>query len=298
MKTSFTIHTSPNSLDNDYPLLYFKKGYLKTQDHPSLICYESNQFFLPVSLEGDFAISVPRSPFGSFFVKDSFARDEFLFFISEVKNDLRKKGISTLSVMHPSDIYSDFVEKEYIEAAGLSLNFSDINQHIHLQSNWEDGIHDMQKRKLASLRKEGFEFRKMDSEELEKAHQFIKVCRMAQELSINISYDILKQLSDSTGAYDLFGVFRDDKISALCIAARVTEKTAYYFLPATSPMFRSQSPMVLLIAGMVEHYHSHGFEFLDLGVSSIEGKPQETLRIFKERMGAAEQEKTSWTLSI
>jgi len=298
VKTSFVIHSSTDSLNNDFLVLYFKKEYLKIQVHSELVCYENEHFFVPIALDQGSAISIPRSPFGSFFCKDNCELDLFLSFIDQVKIDLKNRGISSLNLIHPPKIYTGYITEDWLASAGFTMDFSDINQHVPLIPDWEDGIHEMQRRKLAALRSEGFEFKKMDAEELEKAHQFVKVCRIAQDLSINISYEILKQLSDKTQAYDLFGVFRDNKISALCIVSRVTEKTAYYYLPATSPMFRSQSPMVLLIAGMVEYYRSAGFESFDLGVSSIEGKPQETLRIFKERMGAIEQKKTSWSLSI
>ncbi|MEP5613300.1 MAG: GNAT family N-acetyltransferase [Cyclobacteriaceae bacterium] len=298
MKNSFIVHTSTNALDNDFPLLYFKNEYLKTQDHHNLVCYQNDHIFLPVALDQGLAISIPRSPFGSFFVKENCELDSFLSFFDQVKIDFKSRGVSSLRLMHPPKIFSKFIDQNWLASAGFALDFSDINQHIPLGSDWESRIHEMQRRKLSTLRNEGFEFKRMDIEELEKAHQFVKVCRMAQELNINISYDLLKQLSDTTQAYDLFAVFRESKISALCIAARVTEKVAYYYLPATSPMFRSQSPMVLLIAGMVEYYQTEGFESFDLGVSSVEGKPQETLRVFKERMGAIEQQKTSWKLSI
>ncbi|MEM9897232.1 MAG: GNAT family N-acetyltransferase, partial [Bacteroidota bacterium] len=89
-----------------------------------------------------------------------------------------------------------------------------------------------------------------------------------------------------------------DKISAACISVRVTSKIAYYFLPGTSPLFRSHSPMVLLIAGMVAYYKEQNLQFLDLGVSSIQGKPQETLRLFKQRMGAQECLKSTFTLDL
>ncbi|MEP1095472.1 MAG: GNAT family N-acetyltransferase [Cyclobacteriaceae bacterium] len=298
MKTSFIVHASTDSLDNDFPVLYFKKEYLKIQEHSDLLCYENEQFFLPIALDQGLAISIPRSPFGSFFLKDNCELDVFLSFVNQVKNDLKSRGVSHLNLIHPPKNYTGYIREDWLASAGFAKKFSDINQHIPLHSNWEDEIHEMQRRKLTALENEGFEFKKMDADELEKAHQFVKVCRIAQELSINISYEILKQLSDQTEAYDLFGVFRDNKISALCIAARVTKKTAYYYLPATSPMFRSQSPMVLLIAGMVAYYRSAGFESFDLGISSIEGRPQETLRIFKERMGASELTKTSWELPI
>ncbi len=298
MKNAIVIHTSSDSFDNDFSVLYFNRSYLKNQNHSNLVCYENKDFFFPVSIEQDIAISIPRSPFGSFFVKDSSNLDEFLIFVDHVKADLKKRNINLLKVVHPPSAYESFVDTSWLINTGFQVEFEDINQHINLTYEWHEEIHDMQKRKLVTLENEGFVFQKMESDQLQVAYQFIEVCRMTQELAVNITFDLLKSLFETTQAYDIFGVFRENKISALCISARVTEKVAYYYLPATSPMFRSQSPMVLLISGMVAYYRSQGFDHFDLGVSSIKGKPQESLRIFKERMGGVQAGKTSFTLQI
>lgn len=298
MKTPIQVHTGTASLDNDSSVVYFSRPYLANQNHDQLVSYESDQCFLPLSLNEDLAISIPRSPFGSFLVKGNFDHDQFLEFLRQVKEELSNRGITTLQVKHPTSIYSSFVKESWLEESGFKRLYSDINQQIPLSVAWKDNIHLMQKRKLDALQAEQFEFRKMGVEELEIAHQFIAVCRQAQGLIINVDLELLQQLSDSTEAYDLFGVFRDGKISSVCIAVRVTGNIAYYYLPATSPMFRTQSPMVLLIEGMVDHYRSLGFHYLDMGISSIEGKPQESLRVFKERMGALQSDKTTWQLRL
>ncbi|MEM7298951.1 MAG: GNAT family N-acetyltransferase, partial [Bacteroidota bacterium] len=121
----------------------------------------------------------------------------------------------------------------------------------------------------------------------------------AQGLQINISWSLLNTLAKKMPTtYECFGVFRGDKISAICIAVNFTNEVAYYYLPGTSPMFRNQSPMVLLIAGMVDYYRKKGFRYLDLGLSSVQGQAQETLRLFKERMGAEETDKPTFIKSI
>ncbi|MEQ9007290.1 MAG: GNAT family N-acetyltransferase, partial [Ekhidna sp.] len=183
--------------------------------------------------------------------------------------------------------------------SGFSLSFRDVNQQIELTSDWEDRIHKMQQRKLQSLKADGFQFRKMKENELETAYKFLTVCRQAQGLQINISLEQLQTQNENLPSkLECFCVFRDEKISALCIAVNVTSDIAYYYLPATSPMFRNQSPMVLLIAGMVDYYREKDFKYLDLGVSSIQGKPQETLMKFKERMGAEVSDKLTLELSL
>ena len=53
-------------------------------------------------------------------------------------------------------------------------------------------------------------------------------------------------------------MFREERISAVCFTVNVTKDVAYYFLPGTGPLFRSHSPMVLLMTGLMDYYKAKG----------------------------------------
>lgn len=293
------IHRNLDALNTPIQLTYFKSEYLATQQFEQLLVFESDHILLHVNIENRVALSLPKSPFGSFYSETSITKDAFIQFNELIKDELTAEEVKEIQIVHPSEIYNHFVDKDHIIKAGYSELYNDLNQHIELSENWEDHIHKMQQRKLISLQNEGFEFKAMGKEDLKVAHQFLTVCRQAQGLQINISWDHLEKLTKNLpDAYDCFGVFRDGKISAVCISVKVTEDVAYYYLPGTSPMFRSHSPMVLLIAGMVNHYRERRFKYLDLGISSLMGKVQEPLRVFKERMGAVETRKPTFLMSL
>lgn len=290
----FQIHHSATDLPTDISLSYLRKEYLSSQSYNQFIGYSNQDFFIAFDITDKLAISIPRSPFGSFFCRNENAK-ELRSFWKGVSEDLKSKGVDKVVIKHPSTIYSSFVSQTQLKEIGFIVEYTDLNQQIELEKDWENSIHKMQERKLQSLKDEGFEFKKIRNEEVKTAHDFLSVCRQAQGLQINIELDHLKSLiKKMPNQYEIFGVFRDGKISALCIAVNVTEEIAYYYLPATSPMFRNKSPMVMLIAGMVDYYRNKGFKYLDMGISSIEGKPQETLKLFKERMGAEESTKSTF----
>ncbi|WP_424963555.1 GNAT family N-acetyltransferase [Ekhidna sp.] len=294
---SINIYSSPKEVITENPILFYQYGYLTSQAYCNFIAFSDENFFIAFDQIDNVAISIPRSPFGSIFYRYEGIGAEG--FIEAFTDQLRNKGIEKIQITHPSEIYARFVSVSTLVKSGFDQIYSDINQHIPLDLNWEDSIHKMQKRKLESLINDGFEFRKMERSELETAHKFLTVCRQAQGLQINISWEQLKKSSDELPEkYECFGVFRDSKISALCIAVNVSSEVAYYYLPGTSPMFRNQSPMVMLIAGMIRYYRERGFKYLDLGVSSIEGKSQEPLKIFKERMGGIESKKPTFLKQI
>ncbi len=285
-------------IDATHSIVYFSQSYLSTQRHHQLLSYSTNNIKLIVVVSDQLAISIPRSPFGSFAIEKIVEEDQFRSFVNAVKKDLKKRNIKQLVIHHPSKIYKGFISTTILEKSGFSLTYTDINQHIALASNWAVNLHKMQKRKLQSLKESGFEFRKMESSEMETAHQFISACRQVQGLTINIEWEHLQKLSEKTNAYESFGVFRDNKLSAVCITVKVSSEVAYYYLPATSPTFRTESPMVMLIEGMANHYMEKGYKTFDMGVSSLLGKPQDSLIMFKERMGATKTEKPTYILEI
>lgn len=290
---SINIYTTPQEITAELPAVYYHKSYFQTQTYQDFIAFSDDNFFIAFDQISEMAISIPKSPFGSIFCQRVENAEGF---INSVLNNLKESGIQKIFITHPPSIYDHFLKEHELTKSGFKQAFLDINQHIVLNEDWEDSIHKMQKRKLESLRNDGFEFRKMRNDELEIAHKFLTVCRQAQGLQINIPWEHLRMLNERLpGKYECFGVFREGKISALCIAVNVSDEVAYYYLPGTSPMFRNQSPMVMLIAGMVNYYQKSGFKYLDLGVSSIEGKPQETLKMFKERMGAVITKKPALT---
>lgn len=288
--------SDPKDITTIAECCYFHPDYLKNQSHHELIVYEGNSFLIPFTIKNNRAFSIDKCPFGSFFITQNSSKIAFGDFEKEVFDSLKKKGITEMFIRHPAEIYPDFVMSSELSKAGYNLLYNDINQHISLNNDWEDSLHKMQCRKLKSLAHEGFEFKAVPHSEVKLMHQFLTLCRQAQGLEINISLEKLKNLiQDLPQAYDFFGVFRDNKMSAACISVRVNDSIAYYYLAGTSPLFRSQSPMVLLISGMVDYYRSRGFKILDLGVSSFEGKPQPTLQLFKERMGGVQSLKPTFT---
>jgi hypothetical protein len=292
-----SIHQKADSIEVNSNLTYFTKEYLLTQDHPQFLAFENDHFMLPINISNQMAISIPKSPFGSIYKKSTFDASSWESLQVALEKELRSRNVTEIHLKHPSPIYEEIVKIDRLN--DFSVLFQDINQHIALDEQWESRIHKMQKRKLHALQNDDFEFKLMSHSDLNTAYQFLTVCRQTQGLQVNISLESLQQLFQKIPkSYECFGVFREQRLSALCIAVRVTKDIAYYYLPATSPMFRSQSPMVLLIAGMVEYYREKGLKYLDLGVSSINGRPQETLRLFKERMGATETLKPSLAKNI
>lgn len=289
---AFRIIYSPKEITHNHDLLYYTKHYLTAQNHSHFQAFEDEMFFIAFNIEKEEAISIPASPFGSVLRKKD--GQNAIDFLQKMKESLRQLGVRKIVIKQAPSFYENQLDDTPFIDSGFEPAFVDVNHHIDLSKPWLESIHNMQERKLRSLKAAGFSFMEMKASDMETAYRFVEACRLTQGLQINISWELLQQLNSTLpGSYKCFAIVRDQKISALCICTHPTDTVAYYYLPATSPMFRSQSPMVLLIAGMVDYYKKAGFDYLDLGVSSVEGNVQKTLKTFKERMGGVESAKTT-----
>jgi CelD/BcsL family acetyltransferase involved in cellulose biosynthesis len=103
---------------------------------------------------------------------------------------------------------------------------------------------------------------------------------------LNIKLQALKALvSKLPDHYKLFSLSSNGDIIACTITVVTGKDVLYYFLPAHNPKYDTYSPMVYLLKKIYEYARKHQFKYLDLGISSIENKPQPDLIKFKERMG-------------
>ena len=189
---SFQIHRSINEIPAELSVAYYQKGYFNTQSYTQFISFSADDLFIAFDMVDGMAISIPRSPFGSFVYRKG--EVDLSSFFNEMLLVLKEEGARSIHIHHPSEIYSDFISSSDLLALGFHESYVDINQHVALDQDIQ--LHTMQKRKLEGLQRDGFEFRKMESEEYETAHKFLTVCRESQGLQINISSNHLSKLKD------------------------------------------------------------------------------------------------------
>lgn len=266
------------------------------QAHPRLKVIENDVFKIVFSLVKMTAYSLPMGLFGSFQKKKRVATyPEFESFWVEVKKELLIEKISRVELTHPSDMYRNFVAAEWLSEVGFSIMYSDINHHIPLSSF---SLHKMEQRKLSALNEGNFTVEKMDAKDLKLVYAFLKECRAEKGLKVNVSFEKLEQLVKKfPDRYDLFVGKLGKEMASAAITLKCSDEVAYYFLPGTLERYKKASPMVGLLDGIVRFY-AKSMKTLDLGVSSIEGKPQEGLIAFKERMGGIKSSKRRYFIKI
>lgn len=263
--------------------IYFDPAYSRIQDHENFILVqtEDKKFSLPgVIHQGKFN-SIPGSPFGG--VLSDNTASEGNKFIKSMEDSLKNIGVHSLEITLPPFFYSNYLNTELFLQNGYTERFKNFNQHIELYS--ESKFHYMEIRRLKKAEKKHLIF--TESDEIEKIHAFLNKCRKQQGLKINIELHRFILLFEAfPDRYRAWNVHDGYKWVAALVTVNVTDEIVYYFLPGSDKNYNKWSPMVFLVDSLLDVLRNEGKKILDMGVSSVEGKKQEGLFKFKERLGA------------
>ena len=281
-------------MSNQFPNLFYDPAYMHIQGHENVRTFDEGGFRIVLVIEDGVAKSLPRGLFGSFKGRPEGTYEEFQGFVLQVIQSL-KDSVKKIEVMHPSNFYTGWVPDDWMKGVGFLEKYAEINHHIDL-SNFH--LHPMEQRKLDKLVSSDFKALELSKDHLKEAHGFLARCREEKGLALNISLERLNELFITfPNRYSIFGTYQNCEMTSAVITVRITEEVVYYYLPGTLEAYKKESPMVGLIYHSVTHYKDTA-KYLDLGVSSVYGKPQEGLIAFKERMGGVLSEKKVLSLNL
>lgn len=247
-------------------------------------------------IDNDRAVSMPKSPIGGFFIENAHKAD-FLDFLGKAEKALRAMGVKSMEVVQAPHFYPGAVSPTILELIGFHREVAEITHYIPIDGKLEERMHSMEKRKLT--KETSFTCQIEPHESLLEIHQFISRCRQEQGLEINIDFEKLQTMvSAFPDRYLLFTARKNEKLISAVVVTIPTEGVAYYYLPATHPDHKSESPMVRLIHEIYRHFQKQKFHYLDMGISSVNGEPQENLIRFKENMGGIRTERVTLTWKV
>ncbi len=271
----------------------FDAQYASLQKLEQLHLFQENDAQLAISIVDQIAYSLPKSPIGGVFTTNADKEDLF-HLLEKVTKQLQGKA-KQIQIKQPISIYPAY-SKEALMDFGFQQSISEISHYVELNNQPVEKLHEMQQRKLKSTE---FSVAVTDPGELPLIYQCITEARKAQDLDVNTT---LKNLQDQfklfPNQYLIYTAYKEQFIAATCIVTLPTNNIAYYYLPATNPLYRTESPMVPLMAYMYDDLLKRGYDYLDLGISSINGVPQTSLIAFKERMAGIRTERPNLILTI
>ena len=175
-----------------------------------------------------------------------------------------------------------------MKKAGFSIQRKAVNHHIAIDENsLEKRMHPMEVRRLNKCKQEGFNFQEENIDQAIEIYDYLHRCRAEQNLQLSITKDkFLTYLEVFPQNYPVFTVRDQGEMLAATITIKIHRKILYSFLPGSLRKYKQYSPTVMLNEGLYNYCQNHGFEMLDLGISTEDdGTDQTSLIAFKERMG-------------
>ena len=236
-------------------------------------------------------MSQPNAPFGGFELDPLIDEVVFIQFHDYIQSELKAKGVKRIHIVDRPDVFWDDVTFDLQEEL-LALNYNVVQSEISHYVNLEevDGlkqIHTMERRNFRKAMAKNYRWKLEAQQALPEVYSFIERCRAQQDLKVNITFeDLRKSFKVFPGKYRIFSIRHHDYLTAASITVEISKNVLYNYLPASDKRFNADSPMVFLLVSLFKYAKSLGYQILDLGISSVNGKIQTGLAEFKERMGA------------
>lgn len=283
---------------DSYPqLLYTKPEFLEAnndlpQIHFYLVETESDLILGHVgfSLEESRVYSPFKAPFGGFSLNENLEGVEVCFFVLEVLRRLKVKSVFEMELKLPPLCYGENYKllSEYLTFLGFEVSKQEAYQAIPVQgAGLEQLIASMEKRRLRKCIEAGFRFQVLPDTALHQVFDFVRLQRATKGYDFSMNWEALKLIKRSEpSAYVPMAIFDKGKIVAATIGIWASEIVLYNFCPAHDLEYDKFSPVVQLTQGLYEYAASKGALYVDLGTSYLETKPNESLRTFKEHLGA------------
>jgi hypothetical protein len=294
----------------------FEESLFNTQEHRTLqqrdgwhsfyILNEANKKIcgaIHFRIADRIAHSPYSAPFGSLEFNPTVPKQIINEFLQFVENQMMKHHVSSIMIKS----YPEAYQKDnalLLQACLLKLNYKIINNEIDSVIDVrEKGVGHLFNRSHGRLLKkanqEGLYVKQIDLKDLKDVYYFIDQCRREKGYVLSMNFDQVKKTTDLLAEhFKIFGVYKENKLTAASITVRVNEGILYDFYHDHDSAFDDVSPIVTLVAGLYEYCFEHSIQLLDLGTSSLNGKPNAGLLEFKNRLGGRPTPKVTFSKTL
>lgn len=245
------------------------------------------------------ARSPHRNPFGGFEFSDALEPRELFEFIRWVEARLLEKGVTRVEIKSYPLLYQSgraAILTTFLFNLGYSVKDAEVSACIKVDTtalfarmtSWE-------KRKSGQLRRSNLRFAAVPVPRLQEVYDFIHACRAERKQTLSMTYPQLKTVGDVfADKLALFAVYDVNALVAAAITLRVNKTILYNFYYAHARQYDALSPVVKLMEGIYQYCQAEGITIIDLGTSSLNGKPNFTLLDFKLHLGATPTQKLTF----
>lgn len=240
-----------------------------------------------LTIDEDAGFSPFRAPYGGIEAEES---DGLAAFQDHALDWCSKHGLRILRMRFAPENYFEY----HPEPVGAIIE--ETNQSITVSENH---LSYSEVKRLRKCQRAGFTFRLQPVHKLAEAYELLRDSRLRKDYPVTMTYDELEAMFKShPDHYYLYGISHQDRLIAAAVTIAVTSSIWYNFYHADHSEYLTYSPTVMLVEGIRQEARTHGCRLLDLGISSNEGKLNESLFRFKKNLGATTSIKYHCTITL
>lgn len=252
-----------------------------------LMKVDDSSIGLIVGLKDSVLHSPFSAPFGGFHYNH-----EFIFynlikdFLSDLKRYVECVGLKEISITLPPDIYQVNMNAKLVNAflqLGYTMKTPDINNWVNIKEFdgvWTKSVVAQNCRKAI---KYGLKWSVVSElKDYEEAYDLIRKNRVEQKRNIYMTLEDILEVKTAFPV-DFFLIREKDGNSVgAAIFYRGHERIVQGVFLGDDMEKRNLGIMNYMYMNIYQYYKDMGFEYIDLGTSSLEGEPNEGLIRFKE----------------
>ena len=245
------------------------------------------------------ARSPAQAPFGGVQLVASLGTAALHQLFDEAESQLARRGIRRLALRGYPFAYAPAgaaTLAETLRQRGYRVALAEQNYHLDPARNYEAYLHPSERRRLHKCRRHGLHFEQEPPFLLPAAYEFIQACRQERGQALSLPLARVQELFRRfPREHFLFSVRQaDGGWAALTVAIRVSQEVLYNFYPASPLRYNALSPVVLLNEGLHAFARASDLTVLDLGTSTLDTGPNDSLLRFKRHLGGVAGLRLSW----
>ena len=240
----------------------------------------------------DFVFSSPgRGSYGGMQIDQTASVAEILEFAKAIEDDLRSVGARKISITLPPSHYRAAEiarETEVWQTLGFGVERTEINYAIPITDRDFSSVveHSVRKR-VKKCQRQNYTATELGLEQLDQAYAVIAANREARGYPMTMTLPALRATAQAVSpAVKVFGVLNQSELIAAAVVYEINPSIDYVFYWGDKPGFEKFSPVTLLADHLYARARRTHKRWLDLGISTVQGVPNEGLVKFKETLGA------------
>lgn len=286
---SFFFHTHAFVSYNQYQPTYCWCLETSEEEAKGRICFNG---------QGKVAVSLAKSSFGSFELRENIQEEQLSFFVDQLLHQLEELGFEHVRIVSFPSAYHvshfNIITKVLCEF-GFKVIERHPNHYLPVSNQvFASLVKADERRYLNRVKKLGLNFKQLDMQFLSQAYELIYSSRQKKGYMVSMPYEDLEQtILTFPDRYLIFGLFQQSQMIGSSVCVKVNRDILYDFYHGDDLNFRKHSPVVPLLEGIYNYALRENYKLLDLGTSIEEG-----VYAFKKNLGAKASEKIVFERSI